>query len=175
MQLALALSLSMLPPRDETEERRASRSSRTGQAGSSSATVQSTARSSSQPPVSATPAAEAAAAGAAPAQSIAGPSSEPLATTGGATAEEIRCNICFDDDLPGELEGLAQQEGGWGATTCGHIFHYECLGEWLKQPNPTVETTRGPRNLALVCPQCRADLSKSSSRVVGKRKARQGK
>ena len=45
------------------------------------------------------------------------------------------CNICLDDIIKGELIS---------SLSCDHIFHYECLQQWVKN------------NAYMSCPNCRA-------------------
>lgn len=51
----------------------------------------------------------------------------------------IECSICYVDFEKGEELYL---------TTCGHLFHKNCLRPWLQ--------------INTVCPNCREDLSDSS-------------
>ena len=108
----------------------------------------------------------------------AGPSSAPSAAVAAASeaAEgdgSERCSICLEDDLPDDMEGEPRQKMGWGvAPCCGNIFHYTCLGHWLRMAiagDSLVDSSCGPVPMALKCPTCKGQLSKCSSRMLGKR------
>ena len=89
----------------------------------------------------------------------------------GSAADELWCSICLEVlvgascDRP---EG-AQPSGGWGYVgCCAATFHFECVGHWLKMSgnDQMVESMRGPVELDLGCPHCRAPVSKSSRRML---------
>jgi hypothetical protein len=60
--------------------------------------------------------------------------------------EDPECSVCY--------KGIKQGEG-MRITDCKHIFHRDCLKEWLKRDN--------------TCPNCRADVT-SWSTFFGKKK-----
>ena len=147
MQLALALSLSMLPARGKRDLCQGLHTSRAGAAVHSSAAVLPSAAGSSSTARFA------------------------AAVTEGEGRE--RCSICLDDDLPSDVEGEPRQKMGWGvAPCCGHVFHYSCLGHWLRMAiagDSLVDSSCGPVPMALKCLTCKGQLSKCSSRMLGKR------
>jgi hypothetical protein len=58
---------------------------------------------------------------------------------------DLDCPVCLlslqDDD----------EEEPLHTTACGHVFHAECLGEWM--------STCKAKGLDLTCPSCRAKLT----------------
>ena len=99
-----------------------------------------------------------------------------------ATEDETTCNICLCGCGPGRgADGDAVSAGSgedeWGYTPCGHCFHLSCIFGWVKMGDPSVPSTRGNRGDVHLdnksCPTCRAPLSSSSSRVLGKRPSRE--
>ncbi|QDZ19748.1 RING-type domain-containing protein [Chloropicon primus] len=58
------------------------------------------------------------------------------------------CSICQDDWCTGELDG--EEEGGFVAVKmpCSHVFHEDCLLQWLKEHN--------------TCPICRLKLASAA-------------
>ena len=86
-------------------------------------------------------------------------------------ADELQCSICLEVLVGASCDRPdgAQPIGGWGYVgCCAATFHFECMGHCLKVSGSDlmVESTRGPVELDLGCPHCRAPVSKSSRRML---------
>ena len=63
------------------------------------------------------------------------------------------CSIC--------LQGLEVGQTVYESTTCGHIFHLQCLAQWALSSSSNHGSTvsfRRPATARLECPNCRAQL-----------------
>ena len=66
------------------------------------------------------------------------PPTSPEATVVGASVEEeLCCAFCMEAFLPQDIVSLLQ---------CQHIFHAECIADWMSRPRATANS----------CPLCRA-------------------
>jgi hypothetical protein len=68
-------------------------------------------------------------------------------------SDESNCSICLED--------FEQTNGNITSSIkipCKHIFHYQCLAQWMIEQSKTNSLTKSSTNIMATCPICRFQL-----------------